>query len=107
MHDGARAQECDGLDAVLELPNVAVPRVPLERGVGLAVESEGHPIVPSCRETLEERFREHADVAAFAVAERRDLDLDAAQAVVEVLAKETLVDPFLGGPNGSQTRCER
>src|SRR5439155_4824654 len=78
------------LDEVRELPHVPRPRIPAERLEGLAGD---HLDVPIHRagETLHEETDQRGDVVG-SLAQRRDLDREDVQAVVEVVAEALLLD---------------
>ena len=81
-HRLAVGQRARALDDVLQLPHVARPAVALERGHGVVVDAADAPLSVA----LEEGVGEQAHVPR-PVAQRRQLDRDDVDAVVELLAE--------------------
>src|SRR5262249_53752379 len=79
-------QHHDAPDYVLELAHVAAPRMLEEPGLCLCREFLGTPVLPI--ESVEEPIRQHEDLF-FAVAQRRNADLDDVQTIVEIFAELT------------------
>ncbi len=93
------------IDAVLELADVARPRIGLDRLERIRREAAQRAAVLAAA-ALHDGLRDH-DRVARALAQRRDADRDLADPVVEILAERRCARSAPAGPGSWRRRCAR
>src|SRR5436190_2183210 len=103
-HHGAGAQQDRALDHVFELPDVPRPIVRLQLPERLAGDV-GHVLPELGGEALQEVVDQQGDVLP-AVAQRRHVDRDDVEPVIEVLPEPLLLDQLLERPVGRRNDAD-
>ena len=92
---GASREDDGALEDVLQLADVARPRIRHQPAHGRRVDAVEPPSDPR-RELVEQELRQERNILG-PLAERRELDREDAEAVVQVFAERLLADGLLAG----------